>query len=103
MSDLSPAINSRLDSVSSAMDVMTRAARDGAADAREAAAKAFSNTSLFLSRMLYTSTYTISYGVIFPVALVARGIPRDNAAVRGLIEGAQAASRRADAMLRRDV
>jgi hypothetical protein len=53
--------------------------------------------------MLYTSTYTISYGVVFPVALVARGIPRDNAAVRGLIEGAQAASRRADAMLRRDV
>ena len=103
MSDLSPAINSRLDSVSSAMDVMTRAARDGAADAREAAAKAFSSTGLFLSRMLYTSTYTISYGVVFPVALVTRGIPRDNAAVRGLIEGAQAASRRADAMLRRDV
>ena len=47
MSDLSPAINSRLDSVSSAMDVMTRAARDSAADAREAAARAFSSTSLF--------------------------------------------------------
>jgi len=34
---------------------------------------------------------------------VARAIPRDNAAVRGLIEGAQAASQRADAILGRSL
>ena len=38
---------------------------------------------------------------LLPVALVAQSIPRDNAAVRGLIEGANAATRRADAMLGR--
>ena len=66
--------------------------RDGAADAREAAGKALANTSLFVSRVVYQTTYAVSYGVVFPVAFVARAVPRDNAAVRGLIEGAQAAS-----------
>ena len=66
-------------------------------DARLAASRAPSGTGMFLSRVLYTSTYTISYGVVFPVAFVAQSIPRENAAVRGLIEGAHAASRAADA------
>jgi hypothetical protein len=99
MSDLSPSVNSSLDSVSGTMNVIARAARDGAADARAAATKALSNTGLFLSRIVYTGTYTISYGVVFPIAFLASSIPRNNAAVRGLIEGAQAASHRADAIL----
>ena len=101
MSDISASLNSDANSVSGTMDLFSRAARDGAADAREAASRVLSGTGMFLSRILYTSTYTISYGVVFPVALVAQSIPRDNAAVRGLIEGASAASRRADAMLGR--
>ena len=54
---------------------------------RTAATKVLSNTGVFLSRVVYGATYTISYGVVFPVALVAGSIPRNNAAVRGLIEG----------------
>ena len=73
-----------------------QAARQGAADAKEAAAKAWSATGAFLARAVYNTTYAVSYGVVFPLAFVAQAIPRDNAAVRGLIEGAQAASRRAD-------
>ena len=41
---------------------------------RVAATKALSNTSLFLSRVVYQTTYTISYGVVFPAAFVARAI-----------------------------
>lgn len=70
---------------------------------RAAATKVLSNTGVFLSRVVYGATYTISYGVVFPVALVAGSIPRNNAAVRGLIEGAQAASHRADAILGRSL
>jgi hypothetical protein len=103
MSDVTTAVNSSLDSVSGTLDLVATAARNGAADARMAATKALSNTSLFLSRLVYQSTYTISYGVVFPAAFVARAIPRDNAAVRGLIEGAQAASHRADAILGRSL
>jgi hypothetical protein len=68
-------------------------------DARAAATRALSHTSLFFSRILYTSTYTISYGVVFPIAFIAESVPKNNAAVRGLIEGAHAATRKVDALL----
>jgi hypothetical protein len=101
MSDISAAVNSSANSVSGTMDLFARAAQDGAADAKAAASRVLSGTGMFLSRVLYTSTYTVSYGLVFPVALVAQTIPRENAAVRGLIEGAHAASRQVDTVLGR--
>ena len=92
MSETAAGVNSSLNSVSGALDLVASAAREGAADAQEAASKALAGTSLFFSRVIYQTTYSVSYGVVFPVAFVARAIPRDNAAVRGLIEGAQAAT-----------
>jgi hypothetical protein len=80
---------------SSALSTITKAASDGAADAREMANRVWANTSLFLSRFVYTTSYTISYGVVFPATLLARSIPVDNAAVRGLIDGAKAATQKA--------
>jgi hypothetical protein len=74
-----------------ALHLATRAARDGAADAREAAARTWEATSLFVSRFVYTTCYTVSYGVVFPTALLARSVPRENPAVRGLVDGARAA------------
>jgi hypothetical protein len=82
------------DSVPSAngtFELVSQAARDGAADARAAAERAWSSAGLFLSRFVYTTSYTISYGVVFPAVLIARAVPTDNAAVRGLIDGAHAA------------
>src|SRR3954469_14923975 len=99
MSDISASLNPGANSVTGTIDLFSRAARDGAADAREAASRVLSGTGMFLSRILYTSTYTISYGLFFPVAILAQRIPRDNAAIRGMIEGAQSASRRADRIL----
>src|SRR5271166_1129182 len=80
MSDATVGVNSSLNSVSGTLDLVANAARSGAADARVAASKALSNTSLFLSRVVYQTTYAVSYGVVFPAAFVARGIPRNNAA-----------------------
>ncbi len=45
----------------------------------------------FVSRVIYTSSYAVSYGVVFPVMLVVRIIPKDNAMVHGLVDGALAA------------
>jgi hypothetical protein len=73
------------------LELVTRAARDGAADAREAAARTWAATSLFLSRFVYSTCYSVSYGVVFPAMLLAHAIPRNNPAVRGLVDGAQAA------------
>lgn len=77
---------------SGTLSTIGQAARDGAADAREMANRVWANTSLFLCRFVYTTSYTISYGVIFPATLIARSVPRDNAAVRGLMDGAKAAT-----------
>ncbi len=80
----------------SAMQLVTRATKEGAASAREAAEKTWAATSLFACRFVYTTCYTISYGVVFPATLIACSIPKNNAAVRGLIDGASAARAKVD-------
>src|SRR5580698_7354477 len=74
-----------------ALHLVTRAARDGAADAREAATRTWAASRLFASRFVYTTCYTVSYGVVFPVMFLACSVPQNNSVVRGLIDGAQAA------------
>jgi hypothetical protein len=90
------ATHDRVASATGALDLVTRAARDGAADAREAAARTWAATSLFASRFVYTACYTVSYGVVFPTMLLARAVPRNNAVVRGMIDGAHDAVDRVD-------
>jgi hypothetical protein len=41
-----------------------------------------------LGRMVYHSSYILTYGAVYPVALVAGLIPRENALVYGLLDGA---------------
>src|SRR5262249_13749715 len=83
-------------SSTSALGLVSRAVQDGAADARKAADRTWAATSLFVSRFVYTTCYTVSYGVVFPTVLLAHSVPRNNAAVRGLIDGAQAAILKVD-------
>jgi hypothetical protein len=83
-------------STNGALDLISRGAREGAADARAAAERAWESASLFLSRFVYTTSYGISYGVVFSATLIARTVPKDNAAVRGLIDGAHAAIQQVD-------
>ena len=45
---------------------------------------------------MYATCYTTSYGMVFPAVLLVRVIPVNNAAVRGLIDGAQAVRQKAD-------
>jgi hypothetical protein len=78
------------------LDLVTQAARDGAADAQEAAARTWDATSLFASRLVYCTCYSLSYGIVFPAMLLACAIPRNNEAVRGLIDGANAAILKVD-------
>jgi hypothetical protein len=70
------------------LDLAKQAAQRGAADACEAANRTWAATGRFVSRCVYTTCYTLSYGVVFPSVLLARSIPVNNAAVRGLVDGA---------------
>ncbi len=91
--------NSSHDPIPSAngtLELVTKAAQDGAADAREAAARTWTAAGRFMSRFIYTTCYTVSYGVVFPTVFLARSIPVNNAAVRGLVEGSHAAWRKVD-------
>ncbi|MFI5456498.1 MAG: hypothetical protein ACHRXM_13695 [Isosphaerales bacterium] len=78
------------------VDLVSKAARDGAADAREAAIRTWSATSQFASRVVYSTCYTVSYGVVLPAVFVTHSIPRNNAVVQGLVDGAQDAIHKVD-------
>jgi len=45
----------------------------------------------FAGRMVYRTSYGVSYAVVYPIALMTRLIPRENAVVHGLTDGAMAA------------
>jgi hypothetical protein len=92
-------VSGPVESTVRALDLVTQAARDGAADARLAADRMWEATGRFTSRLIYTTCYTTAYGVVFPAVLLARAVPRNNEAVRGLIDGAHAAIRKADQVL----
>ena len=74
-----------------AMALAAQAAKDGAADAQARVSEAMPAINRFLSRLTYTSFYSIAYGVVFPTMLLVRAIPQDNAIVHGLIDGGAAA------------
>ena len=80
-----------LRSAADAMALALQAAKDGAADAQERVSEMMPAIGGFLSRLTYTTCYAVSYGVVFPTLLVARAVPRDNALVNGLVDGARAA------------
>ncbi len=80
-----------LKTVADAMEHAVQAARDGAADARAKVDQALPAVNRFASRFVYTTCYTISYGVVFPSILLARSVPKDNPIVHGLVDGAHAA------------
>jgi len=78
-------------SAADAMALALQAAKDGAADAQERVTEMMPAIGGFVSRLTYTTCYAVSYGVVFPSLLVARAVPRENAIVHGLVDGARAA------------
>jgi hypothetical protein len=80
-----------LRSAADAMAMALQAAKDGAADAQERVSQMAPAIGGFVSRLTYTTCYAVSYGVVFPALLVARTVPKDNAIVNGLVDGARAA------------
>jgi hypothetical protein len=80
-----------LRSAADAMALALQAAKDGAADAQERVSEVLPHVSGFVSRLTYTTCYAVSYGVVFPSLVLARAVPKDNALVSGLVDGARAA------------
>ncbi len=83
--------NDPLRSVADALDAAVQVAKGGVKDVRAAASGALPALGSFLSGATFKTCYAVSNGVVFPAALVARAIPKENAVVYGLIDGARAA------------
>jgi hypothetical protein len=70
--------------------------RAGAHELQVRAAEALPATSHFLGRVVYKTSYALAFGMTFPVMLIVRVVPKDNAIVHGLVDGAIAARDRVD-------
>ena len=80
-----------LTAVADAMDAAVEAAKDGAGWPRETVAELVPAAGRLLSRAVYKTSYALSFGVVFPAMMIAQAIPKGNAVVHGLIDGALAA------------
>jgi hypothetical protein len=94
-----PAAADPLSAVADAMQSAASSVTEGAAAAKSAASKALPTVGLFANRLVYTTCYTVSYGVVFPLALVALSVPQNNALVHGLVDGSRAARGKVDEIL----
>jgi len=65
--------------------------KQGASDLQLSAAEALPATSRFLGRVVYKTSYAVSFGVAFPVMMIVRVMPKENALVHGFVDGALAA------------
>lgn len=80
-----------LRSIADAMDAAVQAAKDGRDRAVATAHQVAPAAGEFMSKAVYNTCYSVSYCVVLPALLAAAWIPRENAAVRGFIDGAHAA------------
>lgn len=88
-----------LGAVADAMHAAAESVAQGTAAARQAAGETLPKIGLFANRLLYTTSYAVAYGVVFPMALVALSVPQNNPFVHGLIDGSRAARDKVDSIL----
>ncbi len=63
----------------------------GASEIQTRVSEALPATGRFLGRAVYRTSYAVSFGLAFPVMMVVRVMPKNNAMVHGLVDGAIAA------------
>ena len=96
-------INDPLNSVDEALDTAVQAAKEEREDVRATVSGAIPPLGGSVSDITHKTCDPISYGLFFPTVLVARAIPRENAAVHGFIDGVRATIDLADRMRSRSV
>ena len=81
-----------------ALHAVAAAMRDAAATASEHAAKvkestneAGANALESISRMAYTGSYVLAYGIVYAAVFVSQSLPQENPIMRGFRDGGRAA------------
>jgi hypothetical protein len=82
----------------SVLQSVGQAARDAAATAAAHAAKVRQSVGQAgydpvqtLSRLVYTGSYVVAFGVVYAAVLVAQSLPQENPVMRGCRDGGRAA------------
>ena len=92
-----------LKSVANALETAFQALNDGSTDATAAAENAIPAATRFVARLVYNTSYTVTFGVVFPSMMIAKSLPADNAIIRGFTDGAHAAVEKVDHLKQRQV
>jgi len=83
-----------VDAVDSSVEASGSAFESGHDESSEiqlSAAEALPATGRFLGRVVYNASYAVSFGITFPVMMIVRVVPKENALVHGFVDGALAA------------
>jgi len=88
-----------LQAVAAAMRDAAATASEHAAKVRESANEAGTTALESISRMVYTGSYVLAYGVVYATVFAARSLPRENPIMRGFHDGGLAAIGELDAGL----
>jgi hypothetical protein len=80
-----------VDRTANAVGSAFESVKHGASEIQTRVVDALPATSHFLARVVYKSAYAVSFGVTFPVMMFVRILPKDNALVHGVVDGALAA------------
>jgi hypothetical protein len=80
-----------MQAVAAAMRDAATTASEHAAKVKESASEAGSTALESMSRMVYTGSYVLAYGVVYATVFVARSLPQENPIMRGFRDGGRAA------------
>jgi hypothetical protein len=80
-----------LHAVAAAMRDAAATASEHAAKVKESANEAGANALESISRMVYTGSYVLAYGIVYAAVFVAQSLPQENPIVRGFGDGGRAA------------
>jgi hypothetical protein len=78
-------------SIAAAMRDAAASASEHAATERQRANEAGPKALEEISRMVYTGSYVLAYGVVYAAVFVAQSLPQENPVMRGLRDGGRAA------------
>jgi hypothetical protein len=83
--------DSVVQSVGQAIRDAAATASEHAARVRQSASEAGYDPLQTISRLVYTGSYVLAYGIVYAAGLAAQSLPQDNPVMRGFRDGGRAA------------
>jgi len=86
-----PEDEAAMHSVAAAMRDAAATATEHAAQVKQSAGEIGSSALNGLSRMTYTGSYVLAYGIVYAAVFIAQSLPQENPVMHGFRDGGRAA------------